>query len=117
MELVNIIAIVLGALCLLPFSFYFSFALLFGFLYGGILGLINYELIVFSISAPLAKGIGKRLVLFKLIRYALIGGSFALAIFFPAYLNIFAMLAGILLHKAIIVLYELVISKRIGVKA
>ncbi len=112
MELVNLLAIVIGVLCLLPFSFMFSFSLMFGFILGGILGIVNYELIVLSISKPLVKGIGKRMFLFKLIRYALIAGAFALAIFFPSYLNVYLVLVGFMLNKIAIIFFELVINRR-----
>ena len=116
MELINLLAIVVGVLCLLPFSFMFSFSLLAGFLLGGIIGLINYRLIVLSISAPLINGINRRLRFFKLIRFALIGGAFALAIFFPSYLNVYLVLVGFMLNKLMIIFYELVLNKRKVVK-
>lgn len=112
MELINLLAVVVGVLCLLPFSFMFSFSLMLGFLLGGILGIINYELIVLSISKPLVKGIGKRMFWFKLIRYALIAGAFALAIFFPNYLNVYLVLVGFMLNKLAIIFFELVINRR-----
>lgn len=78
-----------------------------GILIGGLVGIINFKLLenaVYSLDETSLVYFSKRLRRNRLLRQCIYLFALLIAIFFPGFCNIFAVLGGILLFKVVLVI-------------
>lgn len=113
-DIVNIILLIVIGLFIFVFS-YPNTSYLFGWLAGGLAGIIDFLLIRFSLNRPFVIK-SSRYTTCKRIRFLMMGALFVVCALYPTIMNIICALCGYMVNKVSIVICEGFKTKKGSVK-
>ena len=103
-DIINISLIIVIGLFIFLFS-YPEMKYLIGWLIGGMVGIIDFLLIRFSLNRPLVIK-SKRYTRCKIVRYVMMTAAFVIAVLYPNVSNVICVLLGYMVNKFSIVIAE-----------